>query len=282
MRIRTILFASWVACSVTATAQPPQPGPIVSASFYVPAVQIQYFNLGDIRIPVKVLQYGSRNDILCINLHDNEYTSVEAARTILQSTGGTLVKIENGRQRVIRFLHRGQRYAFDPNRMFSPEGIKQSLRENCGRYNDEVIVEIGKFANFILALIPDSTACIVALHNNTNEAFSVKSYLEGSDREKDAKEVIQQEHQDPDDIILTTDEQLYRKMGELGFNAIWQDNENARRDGSLSIWSGENQRRYINIETQHGRLAQYIEMFRKLMDYLDESPEPVEVSSEIE
>ena len=282
MRIRTILFASLLACFHAGFAQTPKPEPIVSASFYVPAVQILYFNLGDIRIPVKILQYGSRNDILCINLHDNEQTSVEAARTILQSTGGTLVKIENGRQRVIRFIYRGQRYAFDPNRMFSAEGIKQSLLENCGRHNSEVVAEIGKFADYILQFIPESARCIVALHNNTNEAFSVKSYLEGSDRAKDAKEVVQHEHQDPDDIILTTDETLFRIMGELGYNAIWQDNENARRNGSLSIWSGENNRRYINIETQHGRLAQYIEMFRKLMNYLDESPERTEASLEIE
>ena len=248
-------------------AQPEEP--IVSASFFVPAETMLFYQLGDIRVPIQRLQYGTRNDIICINVHDNERTSVEAAREILQSTGGTLIRIENRKQRLIRFRFRGVGWAFDPNRMFSRVGIEQSLMENNGRKRREVIDEIEKFASFILQQIPDSAQCIVALHNNTNDAFSVLSYKEGHDRERDAREVSHQEGQDIDDIILTTDEALFRKMGELGYNAIWQDNENAKRDGSLSIWSGENGRRYINIETQHGKLGQYVEMMGKLMEWLN-------------
>jgi len=251
-------------------AQAPPPEILLSGSFYVPDEKTVYYKLGEAQIPLRILQYGERNDIICINLHDNETTSVDAARTLLQTTGGTLVKIENRKQRVIRFQFRGIRYAFDPNRIFSREGIGQSLKENCGRSNEAVIDEIEKFSQRILSFIPDSATCIVALHNNTNEAYSIKSYLEGSDREQDAREVSHNLSQDPDDIILTTDAILFQKMSELGYNAILQDNEHARKDGSLSIWSGEKNRRYINIETQHGKLKQYAEMLEKLMLVLDE------------
>ena len=73
-----------------------------------------------------------------------------------------------------------------------------------------------------------------------------------------------------DDIVLTTDSVLYKKMADRGYNSIWQDNERAKKDGSLSVFYGENNKRYVNIETQHGRLSQYIEMFSKLLDILND------------
>ena len=42
------------------------------------------------------------------------------------------------------------------------------------------------------------------------------------------------------------------------------------RDGSLSVYCGENDKRYINIETQHGKVEQYIIMLEKLLQLLFE------------
>lgn len=242
--------------------------PIVSRGFYIPTESVLYLRLGSGQVPVQVIRYGDRSDLVCINVHDNERTSVEAAKSILQYSGGILIRIDNRGQRVLRFRFRGQSFAVDPNRIFSREGIEQSLRENCGRFNSYVIDEIESFASQLLGLLPDS-ALILALHNNTNEAFSVKSYLPRGDREKDARQISCQENQDPDDIIITTDEALFHIMSRLGYNAIWQDNEGAKKDGSLSIWSGERGRRYINIETEHGKLQQYIEMMGRLLEELE-------------
>ncbi|MFM2327779.1 MAG: hypothetical protein RIR31_1981, partial [Bacteroidota bacterium] len=44
--------------------------------------------------------------------------------------------------------------------------------------------------------------------------------------------------------------------------------------GSLSVYYGELNRRYINIETQHGKTTQYKEMLGKLMYFLDEEKKP--------
>jgi len=57
-------------------------------------------------------------------------------------------------------------------------------------------------------------------------------------------------------------------MADAGYNSIWQDNERAKREGSLSIYYGERSRRYINIETQHGKVEQYRVMFEKLQQIL--------------
>jgi hypothetical protein len=138
-----------------------------------------------------------------------------------------------------------------------------------GRSGIGATIEIEKFAQRILALIPDSSTCIIALHNNTNEAFSITNYLAGNDKQFDARAVYADSLQDIDDIALTTDSLLYTKMADYGYNSIWQDNEKAKKDGSLSIYCGERGRRYINIETQHGKLGQYIQMLEKLLNILD-------------
>ena len=51
---------------------------------------------------------------------------------------------------------------------------------------------------------------------------------------------------------------------------IYKDNINVKKDGSLSVWSGENGKRYINIEKEHGKVKQSVEMLEKLLDVLAE------------
>ncbi|MEZ5034174.1 MAG: hypothetical protein R2796_04230 [Chitinophagaceae bacterium] len=242
---------------------------VISQPFYVPTIETIEHPIGDSKIKVKIYQYGEPNHILCINLHANETTSVNAATAVLANTGGTIVRVMNNEQRVIPFKINGVRYRFDPNRIFSDVGIQQTLREN-GRISAAAIKAVDQFAKSLLAYFPDSISCIVALHNNTNEAYSVKSYLPGSRREKDAKAVAPFASQDVDDIAFTTDSLLYKKMADCGYNSIWQDNINVKQDGSLSVYCGNNNIRYINIETQHGSVSQYATMFESLLAILFE------------
>lgn len=250
----------------------------VSKAQFIPTEKTILYKIGDRNIPVKILQYGQAGNVICLNLHDNETTSVKAAKSVLEETGGTLVKIENKNQRVIRFRLKGISYGFDPNRMFSRIGIEQTLRDNR-RISRDAMDEVEKFAQRILQLVPDSSSCIVALHNNTEEAYSVRSYLPGGNRDDDAKAVYADSLQDVDDIAFTTDSLLYKRMADSGYNSIWQHNEKAKKDGSLSIYYGERNRRYINIETQHGRVEQYVEMLQKLLMILaQENKETPEIA----
>ena len=211
---------------------------IISKSLFVPVEKTVTYTIGDKNIPIKMIQYGDVKDFVCINLHANETTSVTAAKSVLEQTGGTLIRIENNRQRVIRFRLKGINYGFDPNRIFSRAGIEQTLRENR-KISGIAVNEVEKFAKRLLQFIDDSVSCIIALHNNTEEAYSVRSYLTGSNREKDAKAVYADSTQDVDDIAFTTDSLLYQKMAGFGFNSIWQDNKNVKKDGSLSVYCGE-------------------------------------------
>ncbi len=74
----------------------------ISRAIFIPAEKTIQYKIGDRTLPIKVLQYGELKDIICINLHDNEEASLQAARSVLESSGGTLIKIENNNQRVIR------------------------------------------------------------------------------------------------------------------------------------------------------------------------------------
>ncbi|MEO7924168.1 MAG: hypothetical protein ABIR30_10860 [Chitinophagaceae bacterium] len=260
----TIVFTFY---SLALAAQPAGDAVMVSKPLFIPVEKTIFYRLGDRDIQLKISQYGNVKDIVCINLHDNETTSVQAARAVLEEKGGTLIKIENKQQRIIRFRLRGVVYSFDPNRIFSRTGIEQTLIDNR-RTSREAIGAIEKFAQRMLDLIPTNHSCIIALHNNTEEAFSVKSYLPGSDRQFDARAVYKDSLQDVDDIAFTTDSLLYQRMADQRYNSIWQDNQRAKRDGSLSIYCGERSMRYINIETQHGRVNQYIEMLEKLLEIL--------------
>lgn len=275
------IFTTILTLAVTlfAATQPITENLASTEARYFPFEKTIFYKLGEKSIPLKVVQYGPSNDILCINLHDNEFTSVEAARSVLELKGGTLVKIENNAQRVIRFRLRGLVYGFDPNRIFSRTGIEQTLREN-GRISPQAIDEVERFAQRLLELIPETASCVIALHNNTEEAFSVKSYLPGGDRQSDAVEVHPKEDQDVDDIALTTDRTLFETMSSLGYNSILQDNEKVKRDGSLSVYFGEKNRKYVNIETQHGRMSQYQEMLGKLLDFLNSRKLPVPANTE--
>jgi hypothetical protein len=258
---------SFLAFAVLTNAQPHTKELPADPVKFVAAEKTIFYKLGDRIMPIRVLQYGDRKNIVCINLHDNENTSVEAAQSVLELKGGTLIKIENNNQRVIHFKWRGITYGFDPNGIFSRAGIEKTLKENS-QASPAAIEEIEKFAQRILQLIPGKTSCIVALHNNTEEDYSVTTYLSGNERQYDAKEVFKAPMQDVDDIVFTTDSLLYKKMADHGYNSIWQDNLNARKDGSLSVYCGEKGKRYINIETQHGKFEQYAEMLEKLLTIL--------------
>lgn len=205
---------------------------------------------------VEVSLYGTVNDITFINLHSDEETSVEAARKILEKGNGKLIRILNDRKRNIRFRLNNVDYAFDPNRIFSREGIERTLTANINS-SPEAVSEVEKFANVLLAQIPMETKCIIALHNNTEGGLAIGSYRKGGIYANDAIDTHENPQHDPDDFLLTTDRSLFEKMKTKNFNTVLQDNENVQQDGSLSVYFGEKKRCYVNIETEHGKVEVY-------------------------
>ena len=223
-----------------------------------------FYQLAENIVPIKIQQYGERTDIVFINLHDDELTSVDAAKRILEAQGGILMEIENNAQRNIRFRIGQYFYKVDPNRIFSKEGIKKSL-EQLGRTSGRAVDEVEKFGQRIIELVHGEVKCIIALHNNTPGLFSVTEYTPGNKRSIDSKKVYINAEEDTDDFFLTTDDHLYEKLADQGFNTILQDNKNCTEDGSLSVYCGKKNIRYVNCETEHGKSGQYYEMIKALL-----------------
>ncbi len=264
------LFISIITCfCFSADAQPYHTNFEASAISYTPSTKTFFYKLGERMLPIKVKQYGDVDDLIFINMHDDENSSVEATKTLLEKRGGLLIEVDNFQKRNIKFKLGTLTFQFDPNRIFTRDGIYQTLQHQNKRIHERAVNEVEKFGQWLLSLIPENPKCVIALHNNTEGNFTIKNYLPDGDRKDDARNLNISDLQDIDDFFITTDENIFSSMKEAGYNIMLQDNINARKDGSLSMYCGEKNMSYVNLETQHGKVAQYKEMMEKLLDFLD-------------
>ncbi len=213
-----------------------------------PLTHLHSFSLGNSLVHVREFIGESHADLVFIQLHHDEQTAVNSALEKVRQSGGKFISVENDFKRIISFDHEGKVYQFDPNRIFSKKGREASLKV-FGKHTEAAEKEVEKFAAFLLSLLPPESV-VIAVHNNTNQKFSISDYRNG--RSGDAQKVYINENLDADDFILTTDPAVYRQMEEEKLNVVLQDNEQAADDGSLSILMGRQGRNYINIEAEHG------------------------------
>lgn len=223
--------------------------------------------IGDDQVSIEVSEYGDKKDIVFINLHADETTSVESAQKILEERGGFLIRIVNDKKRNIRFRINNQTYSVDPNRIFSRTGIERSLK-NSGNSSAAAISEVEKLANRLLSLMPAGYTCVIALHNNTEGGLSIQSYMPDAEYGSDAQEVFANHKMDPDDFFLTTDSLLFQQLSSAEYNSVLQDNTRVQQDGSLSVYYGEKKICYLNCETEHGKLETYTQMLEAALHFL--------------
>jgi hypothetical protein len=222
---------------------------------FIATEQTFLYHLGDRDIAIKRFDYGNNGNLVMINLHHNEATSVEAARKVLAEAGGVLLLIENDNERLISFDRKGKTYTFDPNRMFTRRGIKASIRRQSPQYSGAAMRAGKRFGKFVLKQIPGNPATLIALHNNDEGRLSILSYMKDGVYQKEAAEVHQNGEHDPDNFFLTTDPGLYGRLRDAGFNIVLQNNRRATDDGSLSIYYGRRRLNYINVEAEMGKIA---------------------------
>jgi hypothetical protein len=219
--------------------------------------------------------------ILMLNLHENESTSVEAAQRYLETSDMAdrirLVALRHDGERNVTFMAKGETFRFDPNRMFSDVGARASIvalsdtvdapdptvGTPLARTLAQRVGEIGRLAQ---------TPYIVALHNNTDANYQSTSYLPDSVYADEAAEVSINPERDPDDFFFVTERALFDQLAALGFNVVLQAPAGeATDDGSLSVYAGANRIGYVNVEAQHGHLAEQTEMLEALMPLLQDN-----------
>lgn len=209
---------------------------------------------------VTVLHEVAGSNLLFFNMHDDENTAVEAGLRVIELRGGRLLELQHSGNRLVSFEIASTTYKFDPNRIFTPLGIKKTL----DRYSQAAPSAVQAVQSFSNSLIEDSrlgeTELIVTLHNNGEGEYSAESYLPEGEYAIDAEAVHIQAGLDPDDFFFVTQDRLFQLFKSAGYNVVLQNNATVTDDGSLSVWAGRERIPYINVEAQHGHLAEQVEM----------------------
>lgn len=209
--------------------------------------------LGDDTTVVVVREkYGEGKNF--IHVHQNETTALRAARIMIKRQGGSLLTLKHPGGRNITFHMHHQRYEFDPNRIFTPVGIKKTLIQ-WSHYTPEAQREIEKLSAKIKELLPPGK--VIAVHNN--ETYSLKNYLPGADMAHDALFLYVNSQHYYRNFYLVTRESDFRRLKLLQFNSICQAPQ-AEDDGSLSIFLAHSD--YINVEAGYDQLAMQVQMLQ--------------------
>lgn len=207
-----------------------------------------------------VLYRAEGSDLLLLNLHENENTSVEAGLHLIRRKGGEVLMLRHSGKRMITFHFDNRPFEFDPNRMFTDEGARKTLSAESPA-PEGAVHQVRNFATDVLKKYHlDQQSTIVTLHNNTEGSYSVLSYLPGGDYDLDASQVYVNRRRDPDDFYFVTTKTFFEGLKAKGFNVVLQNNRFATDDGSLSVLAGMNGIPYVNVEAQLGHLKEQEKM----------------------
>jgi hypothetical protein len=221
------------------------------------------FSGAPIRITVE--DYGKGP--MFVNVHENESTSVDAARAVIKKSGGVLVLLHQSKTRNLNFTYHGKAYAVDPNRIYTQEGIIASLKSLSGRAEKPVFDFVEDLGLQILTAMGKNLypkhKVIVALHNNTEGSLSIASYDTTKPLRHGVARIVKSRTADPDDFFLVTDTRLFDALAKDGvWNVVLQHSATVKDDGSLSVLAGEYKVPYLNIEAQHGHLSVQTKMVK--------------------
>lgn len=118
------------------------------AKHVLPAPKTYRVQVGDAL--VKVLYYRGKGKTF-VHVHQNEKTALRAAKTVILKQGGSLITIVHKGGRNVVFHIKKSRYEFDPNRIFTREGIKKTLRR-YSHYSPAAYTEVNKLAKLLKAI----------------------------------------------------------------------------------------------------------------------------------
>ncbi len=215
------------------------------------SIMLNSIQLGDSSI--KVIQHIPEPDanILFLNIHEDEYTSIEVMKAFCLVNPINYTYLNHNQTRRISFNLGRKVFSVDPNRIYTPKGRKKTIKPWWRLFTKNALAETKILADQILKLIePYDT--IVTMHNNTDINYSIKSYLPGGGEAQNTAQVHIGENWDTDDFVYTTDLRFFKYLKSKDINVILQDNQKYVNDGSLSVYCGIKEIPYINIEAQKG------------------------------
>ncbi len=218
--------------------------------------------LGEERVWVHVHE-GPTPGLTFVNIHDDENTALEAAKLYIRNHGGRLVELRHGRGRNVVIRRNGVLDRFDPNRMLTEKGRRQTL-SFFNNLNSQNVAIVTDFANKLAGILKISkNKVIVSVHNNTPGKLTIKDFQPGQLYGDDTHEVFINPAEDPDDFFFTNSLTLFRALRTLRYNVALMAFDPPDR-GTLGNYVNHIGGIYILVEAEHGHLDRQIRMLDDL------------------
>lgn len=231
------------------------------------SIMVKTIKIGESKIEI-IQQYGQiEDDVLFINVHEDEQTSIDAVDHYSQQSPLHFVRLKHVQSRRIDFSLRGKNYSVDPNRIFTRKGRRKTLKDG-GKFSFKAAKQVKLLAADILSYL-EGKSIVVAMHNNTDVNYSIKSYLPDGDEAKNTADIHISDAWDADDFIYTTDKKFFDIFKAKDLNVILQDNKGYVNDGSLSVYCGSSGIPYINIEAQKGHFDEQVKLLEEVIQAID-------------
>lgn len=264
--------------------------PVTAQTSVVKSTQI--ISLGDTSVKINIYEKKGANLTFFVP-HHNEQTGLGIAKEMIAANGGRLVEIESLDEkgnplRQVRFSLDGKSYSVDPNRIYTENG------RQCANVPAEVSPIVKNFADSLLKILfapgagklRDGEKFLVAVHNNSDVDEEGKSesarerdltayaYLRqwkaskassGPFHEQVEGVYLSNAEDDEDNFFFVSTPVFVGFLAEKGFNVALQKNAVKLQskncgidDGSLSVYSGQLNLPYINVEAdlKNGSLRQ--------------------------
>lgn len=212
-------------------------------------MDVEYL-LGATKVAFCEHKLPEKGTVIVLNVHEDEVTSIETlfAYSALEAFDFFYLKHKGTRR--IQFDLDEEVFSFDPNRIFTKKGRKMTLKDG-GNYSKKARKEVKKFAEEICKRI-DGFSVVIALHNNSDVNYTIKSYLPSGEEAQNTKAIHINPAAIADDFIYTTEHDFFEQFKALDINVILQDKKRYVNDGSLSVYCGKRGIPYVNIETEIG------------------------------
>ena len=202
-----------------------------------------------------------------LSLHDDENTSIDAYIDVSKKIDNALlIELQQSGLRLVKYGYKGKDYLVDPNRIFTTKGLIATLEKNNKNYPKEIIEPLKKISKEILDLIllKSKNKYIIAIHNNSNDSYSIKSYVNSSD----AENLFINPKEDVDNFFYVTNISDFNYFKSKKRNVILQS-EKVKDDGSLSVYCHKMGLPYINIETEDGKKEIQKNMIEEAYSYIN-------------
>jgi hypothetical protein len=226
----------------------------------VPQFVLKTIPVGESRIVLRQIMFNTEPPFVLLQLHSNESTAAAVAEKLARQEGIPFFQLINNSNRLVAFTVGGRQYQFDPNRVFSDRGIEKNLALTS-RFTKQGFTAVRRFRDSLLSFFLTEKP-IVAVHNNTNENFSIRQY----GQLKRSRVHMNAAH-DEDDFFITNDAEIFSHLKAKEFNVVLEDAGRLEEDGSLSLYCNRKQIRYINVEAEHGHEEEQYRMLIAVLQY---------------